>query len=151
MSYLFLELQAYSESCRQKEKQPCGRWMLYMYHRRSHMDAATGSMLSEQHIYQQEPEGFSQAQIQSFFDRVNYARESLPAHEHPDEYKLGHWLHLKFKKCRQFDFEIRKFKASTARGRARTFSYLWDRIHTWLLEQLHDENARVIDLSLIHI
>ena len=79
MSYLFLELQAYSESCRRKEKQPCGRWMLYMYHRRSHMDAATGSMLSEQHIYQQELEGFSQAQIQSFFDRVNYSpRMSTP-------------------------------------------------------------------------
>ena len=113
MSDLFLELQAYSEERQRLEKPPCGRWMLHLYHRRFYFDRARGTMLTEQHIYQLDLEGFTHAHIQSFYQRVNYARQALPIEAQPDDFKLGHWLFLKIKKARIFEHEVREYKRST--------------------------------------
>jgi hypothetical protein len=138
---------AYVERCKRLVAPPCGRWMVHLYHRRFYMDAASGSLLTEQHIYSQKLGGFSRAFIQDFYDKVNYAREALPASEHPSEHKLGHWLFLQIKTCRQFDHEIRRYKKSKATSKYRTFSYLWRKIRTWLLEQRYDANAKDIDVA----
>ena len=148
MSRLYLELMTYTEKCKDSGRQTCGRWMLHLYHRRFDFDTATGSMLSEQHIYKQELSGFSQGEIQNFFDRVNYARGSLPIEQHPDELKLGHWLFLKIKTCKHFEYEIRRYKKAKVDSVRRKFSTLWDRISEWLLEQDHDANAKTVDDAL---
>ena len=67
-------------------------------------------MLTEQHIYTLELEGFTHAHIQSFYQRVNYARQSLDSEAQPDDFKLGHWLFLKIKKARVFEHEVREYK-----------------------------------------
>ena len=92
LSDLFLELQAYSEKCQHEQIPPSGRWMIHLAHRRFYFDQARGTMFTEQHIYQLQLEGFSHGQVQSFYQRVNYARQSLPLAAQPDDFKLGHWL-----------------------------------------------------------
>jgi len=78
MSDLFLELQAYSEKCQNMQVPPSGRWMVHLAHRRHYFDQARGTMLTEQHIYMLQLEGYTHPQIQSFYQKVNYARQSLP-------------------------------------------------------------------------
>ena len=124
MSKLYMELMTYTEKCKDAGRPTCGRWMLHLSHRRSYFVIATSSMLSEQHIYQQVLTGFSQQEFQSFFDKVNYARGSLPPDQHPDEWKLGHWLFLKIKTCKHFEYEIRLYKRGKADSKSRMFSTL---------------------------
>ena len=71
-------------------------------------------MLLEQHIYQQALTGFSQQEIQNFFDEVTYARGSLPPDQHPDEWKLGHWPFLIIKTCTHSEHDIRLYKQGKA-------------------------------------
>ena len=107
---LFLELQAYCEECHNSQQPPSGRWMIHLVHRRHFFDAARGTMFTVQHIYQLQLEGYSFTQVQSFYHRVNYARQSLPLDARPDDFKLGHWLFLKIKGARSFEHEVRPYK-----------------------------------------
>ena len=142
---LYTELLAYVEKCKRLKVPPCGRWMVHVYHRRFYMDAASGTLLTEQHIYSQKLGGFSCPQVQDFYDKVNFAREALPAAEHPSEHKLGHWLFLQLKAGSQFEHEVRQYKRARIGHRHRKFSYLWSKVRAWLLEQRHDANAKAID------
>ena len=90
MADLFLELQAYSEQCQHLQRPPSGRWMIHLAHRRYYFDQARGTMFTEQLIYALTLDGYSYAQVQSFYQRVNYARMSLPLDAQPDDFKFGH-------------------------------------------------------------
>ena len=105
-------------------------------------------MLTEQHIYMPQLGGFSHPQIQSFYQRANYARQSLPLQAQPDDFKLGHWLFLKLKAARCFEHEIRAYKRSKLTSRLRRFSHLWERIRQWLLEHQEDKNAAKVAEAL---
>ena len=141
---LFFELQTYSEKCQHASVPPSGRWMIHLAHRRFYFDQARGTMFTEQHIYQLQLEGFSHGQVQSFYQRVNYARQALPLADQPDDFKLGHWLFLKIRTARFLEHEVRAYKRSKASSKFRRFSYLWGKIREWLQEHLEDANAAKI-------
>jgi hypothetical protein len=101
-------------------------------------------MLTEQHVYQLELEGFSHAHIQSFYQHVSYARQALPIEAQPDDHKLGRWLLLNIKKARVFEHEVREYKRAKLKSKLRRFSYLWSCIREWLTEQQEDTNASKI-------
>jgi len=105
-------------------------------------------MFTEQLIYALTLDGYSHAQVQSFYQRVNYARMSLPLDAQPDDFKFGHWLFLKIRPARIFDHEVRQYKRSKLDSRRRRFSFLWEKIRQWLLECREDANADKIQSVL---
>ena len=141
-------IQGYVEGCARKVQAPHGRTILNMISRHSDVHRNQGALLTTQSVFRISWHGHSVKELQEFSSLTMRTLNAIPLQDWPSERMFGEWLFQQLRNVKKLERTIDAFKRSDPRSHQRNFSFLWDGLQQFLVEEREDVNARAIEQSL---